>query len=70
MAAKTKPDEIRLKKETIVELYKKTFGNITKCCEAIKISRTTFYEWYNSDPAFKAELEAISPDDLICDLIS
>jgi hypothetical protein len=64
---KTKPNDIKVKKQKIIELYKLTFGNVTKSCEALHISRTTFYQWLKDDVDFKAEIENTSPDDLIVD---
>ena len=64
---KTKPNDIKVKKQKIIELYKLTFGNVTKSCEALHISRTTFYQWLKEDVDFKAEIENTSPDDLIVD---
>jgi len=64
---KTKPNDIKVKKQKVIELYKLTFGNVTKSCEALHISRTTFYQWLKEDADFKAEIENTSPDDLIVD---
>lgn len=61
-------DKILLKK-AFIEAYKKTYGNISNACETIDISRQTFYNWQEEDAEFKAEIEAIEPDELLMDLV-
>lgn len=64
---KTRNNINAVKKKAVIELFKKTFGNVTACCEAMKMSRRTFYEWLKDDADFRAEIENIQPDDLIVD---
>jgi hypothetical protein len=61
-------DKILLKK-AFIEAYKKTYGNISNACETIGISRQTFYNWQEEDAEFKAEIEAIEPNELLMDLV-
>jgi hypothetical protein len=61
-------DKILLKK-AFIEAYKKTYGNISNACETIDISRQTFYNWQEEDAEFKAEIEAIEPNELLMDLV-
>lgn len=61
-------EQLTLKKQAFIDAYISTFGNISECCKACGIrSRTTFYNWMENDPVFKAEIEAIQPDDLFID---
>ena len=57
-----------IKKESFIEAYKKTFGNITECCKACEIkTRKTYYRWLEDDPEFKEAIENIEPDDCFID---
>ena len=57
----------RLTKTAFIEVYKKTFGNVSKSCDAVKISRSTYYEWIKSDGNFKSEIEEIEPSEVLAD---
>ena len=48
----------RLKKE-LVEALRKHLGIVSSACEALGISRTTYYKYYNEDEAFRSEADAI-----------
>lgn len=48
-----------IKKKTFIEKMKKTLGNITASSEAAKINRCTYYDWYEKDPKFAAEIDSI-----------
>lgn len=51
----------RKQKAFLKEFTKKSskgFCNISFCCEAVGINRTTFYRWYESDETFKNAVEA------------
>jgi hypothetical protein len=45
------------KKGKFVELYEKT-GNVSACCKARGISRTTYYDWLKNDADFAAAVES------------
>lgn len=47
------------KKKTIIEVLKKTMGNVTKACEAAGISRVSFYNWKEADEKFAEEIDSI-----------
>ena len=47
-----------LKKELVVAL-KKHLGIVSSACEAIGISRTTYYKYYNEDETFRNEVNTI-----------
>lgn len=52
-------------KKRIVEAMKKCLGIVSKACDKVGISRVTFYSYYNNDPEFKIEIDAI--EDLVID---
>lgn len=47
-----------LKKKSFIEAMKASLGNITKACDAVKISRQTYYNWLE-DEEFKSEVANI-----------
>lgn len=55
MANKTE----HLKKE-LLEALSKTRGIVSTACEMIGISRTTYYEYYNNDDKFKADVDELA----------
>ena len=44
-----------LKKELVVAL-RKHLGIVSSACEAIGVSRTTYYKYYNEDSEFRSEV--------------
>ena len=48
------------KKETFIKTLKESFGNISKACSVIGISRTCYYKWLDSDEEFKDSVSNIS----------
>lgn len=46
------------KKKTFIEVLRANLGNITKACEAVGITRTTYYRWLKTK-AFKEEVDNI-----------
>ncbi len=52
-------DKIELKKKAFIEKLKNNLGNISKTCTACNISRSTFYNWKESDSAFSESIEEI-----------
>lgn len=46
------------KKKTFIEALRANLGNITKACEAVGITRTTYYRWLKTK-AFKEEVDNI-----------
>lgn len=37
----------------------KTLGVVTKACKVMDLNRSTFYNWYNSDKVFAAQVDSI-----------
>ncbi len=48
------------KKEKFLEALARGYGIIATACEAVKVGRTTYYRWYNSDPVFKERVDEIT----------
>lgn len=48
------------KKEKFLEALTRGRGIISTACEAMGISRSTFYRWVNSDPEFKLRVEDVT----------
>lgn len=63
--SKTKPDtskkdkSIEMKKEAMLQQLEKSLGVVTSACKALGIGRSTFYEWLEKDPEFKAKVDDI-----------
>ena len=55
------------KKKIVIETLKETFGNVSKACDAVGISRTTFYNWCKDDNDFKEQAENI--DEYVVDFV-
>ena len=47
------------KKDLFLKAYKSNMGHISKACEAIKITRTTYYRWYDKFSKFKQKIDDI-----------
>ena len=56
MAKTTKTDT---NKKRVIEALTKSLGIVTTACKSVDIARSTFYEWYNTDPLFKEAVEDI-----------
>jgi hypothetical protein len=48
-----------IKKLHFLMSFEKSGNEISKACEAVKISRKTFYLWMENDPIFKSLMEAV-----------
>jgi hypothetical protein len=52
-------------KKALIEAMEGSLGVVTTACKKVGVSRTTFYEYYNTDEVFKKaidELEAVALD--------
>lgn len=54
-----KSNKILQQKKRLLEALEGSLGVVTTACAAADISRTHFYKYYNDDPEFKAEVDAI-----------
>lgn len=48
-----------LKKHTFIQALKESFGNISKACKAVDVSRGCYYKWLDNDEEFKEEINNI-----------
>lgn len=46
-------------KRALIEAMEASLGVVTTACKKVGISRTTFYEYYKTDQAFKKEVDDI-----------
>jgi len=47
-------------KKALIQALTKTRGIVTTACEMCSVGRTTYYEYYNSDPKFKKDVDSLS----------
>lgn len=52
------------KQKLFLTTAKANKGNVTECCTAARIGRSTFYAWLKSSPKFKAAVEEIEEEKL------
>lgn len=48
-----------ISKKAFLKAFEKTMGNVSHACKNADISRTSFYDWYNEDAEFKADVDSI-----------
>lgn len=48
------------KKEAYVKTLQQCFGNISKACSIVGISRSSIYNWMKDDPDFKDKVDNIN----------
>lgn len=60
MAKKQSQLRMRMQKEAFLKALEKSLGNITMACREIGIERKTFYNWKDSDPAFRERYEEMA----------
>ena len=56
----------QLKKESLLKALEKSLGIVSTACEAVNISRTTYYKYYNEDKDFKRSVDSIGDIALDC----
>lgn len=56
------------RKELVLDLMKKSLGNITYTCEKANIDRTTYYMWINKDEKFREAIENLDFDEMKVDI--
>lgn len=49
-------------KKAMIEAMRKSLGIISKACQIAKVGRTTYYDWYNEDADFRAEIDAVAEE--------
>jgi ethanolamine utilization microcompartment shell protein EutL len=56
----TKKDKTDMKKELMLKCLKQSMGIVSHACEKADTARASHYEWYNSDPEYAAQVDAIN----------
>lgn len=46
-------------KKVLIDALEKSLGVVTTACKQTGIGRTTYYDWYNTDPQFKKEVDEL-----------
>lgn len=55
-------ERIKRDKEEFLEKLMESSGIVTIACQKQGIARATFYNWFNSDPEFKKQVETIKKE--------
>lgn len=50
----SKDNKIQHNKKRLIEAMTKSLGIVTHACKSAKVDRSTYYEYFNTDPEFKA----------------
>lgn len=61
--------DTKLTKKAFLDVYEKTFGNITQSCKLVGIVRQTYYNWEKNDAEFKQQLINIEPKERFLDFL-
>lgn len=56
------------RKEVVIDLMRKSLGNITYTCTEAKIDRKTYYNWLERDEKFREAIENIDFDEMKVDI--
>jgi hypothetical protein len=51
---------LTLKKEAMIQALEKSLGVVTSACRSVGISRTTHYEWLQSDPEYNKAVQSLT----------
>lgn len=51
------PIKTQHKKRQLLEALKKSLGVVSSACAAVGVNRSTYYDYLNNDPDFRAEVE-------------
>ena len=54
-----KPTKSDILKKKLVKALEKSLGVVTTACKNVDVARSTFYDWYNDDEAFRKEVDGI-----------
>ncbi len=55
-----KANTTNINKKRFLECLRASMGTVTEATKKSKLSRTQHYEWMDTDPAYKSEVEAIN----------
>jgi len=56
------------RKEVVIDLMRKSLGNITYTCTEAKIDRKTYYNWLEQDEKFREAIENLDFDEMKVDI--
>lgn len=59
---KTRKETTAQKKKRFIKAYSSRLCNISKACEVVGVSRTTYYKWLDKDDIFKKKLKEAEED--------
>lgn len=59
---KTRKETTAQKKKRFIKAYASRLCNVSKACEVVGISRTTYYKWVDKDDKFKKALKDAEED--------
>lgn len=60
-------NKVEHNKKALIAAMEKSLGIVTVACKQAGVGRTSFYEYYNSDPDFKKEIDGI--EGIACDFV-
>tara|TARA_Y100000114_G_C11736912_1_gene316711 strand:+ start:111 stop:467 length:357 start_codon:yes stop_codon:yes gene_type:complete len=55
----SKPNKTEHSKKAMIAALEQSLGVVTTACKKTGIGRTTYYDWYNSDPEFKRAVDDV-----------
>lgn len=58
----TRKETTAQKKKRFIKAYSSRLCNISKACEVVGVSRTTYYKWLDKDDSFKKQLKEAEED--------
>ena len=47
-------------KKALIDALEKSLGVVTSACKSVGLNRSTYYDYYNSDPEFKKSVDELS----------
>ena len=49
-----------IQKKAMIGALEKSLGIVTTACKQVGIARSTHYEWYNTDPSYRALVDGVA----------
>jgi hypothetical protein len=54
------PNKTQHNKKALINALEKSLGVVTSACKSVGLNRSTYYDYYNSDPEFKKSVDELS----------
>tara|TARA_R110000764_G_scaffold56629_1_gene123328 strand:- start:1793 stop:2161 length:369 start_codon:yes stop_codon:yes gene_type:complete len=54
------PNKTQHNKKALIDALEKSLGVVTSACKSVGLNRSTYYDYYNSDPEFKKSVDELS----------